>query len=223
MADPTNTFVVRKLLDGLRRQGSKSDSRAPITVPLRRKLLLVLDKVCASMYESKMYKAAFPLVFGAFLRVGEFTAHAKNRPYERRLSLSDVQLSPVGDVLRLHIRFSKTDQFGAGTTVLLASSGSDICPVSAVEDYLASRSALQSTQFFCHFDGSPLTRYQFSAVVKKAIDFLGIATDKFKSHSFRIGAAEHAAAQGMDEEIIKTLGSLSSNCYQRYIRMPLNI
>lgn len=41
---------------------------------------------------------------------------------------------------------------------------------------------------FCHFDGSPLTSYQFDVVLKKALNSTEMKDSYFKSHLFRIGA-----------------------------------
>ena len=66
---------------------------------------------------------------------------------------------------------------------------------------------------FCHFDGRPLSRYQFTGVLKKTLHHFDIDYSKFKSHSFRIGAATTAAAMGCSVEDIKTTGRWRSNAY----------
>jgi site-specific recombinase XerD len=57
---------------------------------------------------------------------------------------------------------------------------------------------------FIHFNHMPLTRYQFTSVLKKALNFLNIKKGHFRSHSFRIGGATELARQGVPEkEIMK--------------------
>jgi hypothetical protein len=56
---------------------------------------------------------------------------------------------------------------------------------------------------FCHFDGRPLSKYQFSALLKKSLGVLGLADANFKSHSFRIGMVTTLAMEGMSDENIK--------------------
>ncbi|XP_067669993.1 uncharacterized protein [Haliotis asinina] len=78
----------------------------------------------------------------------------------------------------------------------------------------------QAVSAFIHFDGSNLTRYQFQAVVKKALAFSGLPTNNYISHSFRIGAATSAAANGLGQQVIQKFGRWGSDAFKSYIRLP---
>lgn len=93
------------------------------------------------------------------------------------------------------------------------------CPVKNMHNYLQVRPYIDG-QLFCHFDGTPLTSYQFSALLKRALNVLGIDNSQYKSHSFRIGMATTFALEGASKEQIKELGRWSSESYLRYIRLP---
>lgn len=70
-----------------------------------------------------------------------------------------------------------------------------------------------------HFNTSPLTGYQLSAVLNKALQCLKVDSSSFGTHSFRIGAATTAAEKGFSDEYIKQLGRWSYKVFRRYIRM----
>ena len=49
---------------------------------------------------------------------------------------------------------------------------------------------------------------------------VGLEASKFAGHSFRIGAATTAAARGVEDSLIKTLGRWESSAYLLYVRIP---
>ena len=91
------------------------------------------------------------------------------------------------------------------------------CPVQAMRQYLGVRVPKEGP-LFAHFSGQPITRYQFTAILTKALQLSGIDNVGFKSHSFRIGAATTLAQQGTPAEIIQAAGRWKSLAYRSYIR-----
>ena len=221
MTDYTNNFLVRKLLRGVKLERKGNDSRLPITLSILTKVLSNLDMVAYSNFESCLFKASFSLAFFAFLRVGEITG---GKPSRHALCINDVTFGTLEGLagMFINLRSSKTDQLGQGKTLFLARAiGSPLCPVIMMEKYLAGR-PLVPGQLFVHFDGSPVTRFQFSRVLNKAVSFIeGLPTNRFTSHSFRIGAATCAAMHGFSNEQIQEWGRWKSSCVKRYIRPPV--
>ena len=70
-------------------------------------------------------------------------------------------------------------------------------------------------------DSRPLTRQQLSPTVQSIIHRAGYS-GSYSGHSFRIGAVTTAAARGVPDHLIKTLGCWSSDAYQIYIRTPVS-
>ena len=57
-------------------------------------------------------------------------------------------------------------------------------------------------------------------LVRAALTRAGVDQSKYCGHSFRIGAATTAAARGIEDSIIKTLGRWESVAYLQYVRIP---
>ncbi|MCG7876876.1 MAG: hypothetical protein N0C90_11155 [Candidatus Thiodiazotropha endolucinida] len=216
--DPTDLFIIKKLLDGCRRIRPKSDVRAPITISTLKSICHALPFVCFSPYEVLLFKAAYLLAFFGLLRVSElvFTCNMyRNRP----LTARDVRIDKDSSAVIVTIRFSKNNQYGSPTVLRIpASEDTTLCCVTAIAEYLKCRPD-QVSYFFSHANSLPLTRSQFSGVLSKAIRFAGLPVHKFKTHSFRIGRASTLAAQGISNETIKLLGRWKSNAVQSYIRL----
>ena len=68
--------------------------------------------------------------------------------------------------------------------------------------------------------GRYLTRRRFVVAVGEALERAGLDQANYCGHSFRIGAATTAAAKGMEDSLIKTLGRWRSLAYLDYIRIP---
>ena len=76
----------------------------------------------------------------------------------------------------------------------------------------------ENANLFIHLNGKSLTRYQFKAIMFKALQFTQ-TIGHFKSHSFRIGGATHLASLGTEESRIMAAGRWKSNAYTKYIRL----
>ena len=55
-------------------------------------------------------------------------------------------------------------------------------------------------------DGAGLTRSRFVAQIREALRTAGVDESRYNGHSFRIGAATTAAARGIEDCVIKTVG-----------------
>ena len=109
--------------------------------------------------------------------------------------------------LKVRIGISKTNQYGKPVCLNIPAIQNEfICPVNTMQRYLSARGFFPGN-LFCHSNSSPLTRYQFSAVLSKAISHAGLSSQHYKSHSFRIGRATSLAIAGVSSEEIKKLGS----------------
>ena len=71
--DPTNSFLIKKILKGAHNLKGKKDTRLPITNDILIKLMNALPFVIQNVDNQLFLKAMFALAFYAFLRIGEIT------------------------------------------------------------------------------------------------------------------------------------------------------
>ena len=212
--DPTDHFIIKKLLQGMLRTRTHKDSRLPITLQLLQRIIPILQTICCNTYETKLFTAAFTLAFHAFLRIGEF-ALSKGNIAQTILQFQDISL--LHTEVHLIIKRSKTDQLGVGTTLHIPASNCISCPFVAMHNFLQIHPS-KTGPLFTHFGGQPITRYQFVATLTQCLKILGIDSTKYNSHSFRIGAATTLAMQGVGSDTIQAAGRWRSNVFRSYIR-----
>ena len=98
-----------------------------------------------------------------------------------------------------------TDPGGKGVKIVIEKTDDELCPVQAIFKYLRRRGG-QEGPLFLRENSTPLTKPYFVKCVREALKTMGYDEKTFSGHSFRAGAATTAAAQNIQDSIIKTLG-----------------
>jgi site-specific recombinase XerD len=127
----------------------------------------------------------------AALRSDEITA----------LNIEDISVEEDG--LRIAIRQSKTDQFGAGHEIGVARSEGPTCPVTAWEDYLEGDVGLESGPAFVSRTGRRLSNKDVGRILTRRLKRAGVDSAGYSAHSLRAGCITAAAVAGHSLEAIQ--------------------
>ncbi|CAG2203843.1 unnamed protein product [Mytilus edulis] len=226
--DPmANAIRLPVILRGIKKsQNNVVQERLPITSSILNKLCALLSKGIFSPVLDLMFQCAFKMAFFGFLRCGEFTCRSYN-DNSCTVLLQDITVDPTKQFFIFRLRSSKRDPFRQGVNITIYENDT-FKPVDTMSKYLSIRynnGALPKSPLFVEdeFQSSPLSRETFISSLRQLLDTLGYNTVKFCGHSFRIGAATSAAACGVEDHIIQTLGRWSSDCYIRYIRTDAKV
>ena len=79
-----------------------------------------------------------------------------------------VDNSSFPTMVRIHLRRSKCDQFGRGVDVVIARTGTSLCPVTAIVNYLYVHQDRPGA-FFCLRDGTPVSMPWFIAKIRHPV------------------------------------------------------
>lgn len=222
--DPTKNFLVQKLLAAHSKLHSSPDVRLPITRRVLQLLVLALNNTNSSAFQRLPYQTMFLVAFYGFFRVGELTAKGAN-------------LKPLLQIQDLHFHFKQN--FVTSATIVIKdfkhntnrrpfsvflerAEGTELCPVSYLYRYSSIRGSSPGP-LFCFADGSPVKTGQFTQQLQQALTFCGLDSAKYKSHSFRIGAASWAAERGLSDAQIRHLGRWKSDAFKLYIRQSYGV
>ena len=226
-ADPFKPTLPRLhyILQGIKRSEAQKQvekrPRLPVSPSILRKLKHIWEEE-SSQPNRIMLWAACCLGFFGFLRMGEMTVPSQEA-YDPAVHLNkgDVAVDDPAapSILRITIKQSKTDPFRKGINIFLGKTSSDLCPVAAILNYLLERGS-QKGPLFLLSNGKFLTRQRLVMEIRGALKKAGIDEEKYCGHSLRIGAATTAAANGLEDSVIKTLGRWRSLAYLDYVRIP---
>ena len=207
------------VMRGIRRVHStgRVKQRLPITPSHLRDMISFVQNSLFSNYDKAMWKCLILLAFFGLLRVSEYVCPGQ-RKYDPSINLMPSDVKFCGDIVYINLKASKTDPFRAGFKVRLVRIGGNLCPVTALIDYIVYRGATVGPLFILS-SGEFVTRKYVSA-------FINISLPRalnLHTHSFRIGGASAAASCGIPDSAIKILGRWSSDCYRRYIHLSDNV
>ena len=199
--------------------GLSSKPRLPITPAILQKIRIEWDQ--SKEWDHIMLWAMMCLCFFGFLRAGEAVAPDSNFDPSQHLTYTDIAVDNLVDPkhLQINIKQSKTDPFRMGVKVWIGRTGGYLCPVAAILSYMALRGPGEGPLFRFQ-NGSPLTRQKLVNKLREVLQRVGIDCSKYSGHSFRIGVATTAAAKGIQDSLIKTMGRWESVAYQLYVRTP---
>ena len=197
--DPTKSFLVEKLLVAVGRRG-QADVRMPISRPLLYELVRALQhtRICELSYNSKQQVdtvVQFDQV--TFLK----------------------QSSRVTAVKIVITKFKHNTNNRPFVITIESEPSETFCPVQTLIDYIKLRGYHKGPLFTCAAGGAISTN-NFNTELRRALNFCGLDCSRYKSHSFRIGAACHASEKGFSDSQIRALGRWSSDAFRTYIRPP---
>ena len=133
----------------------------------------------------------FLVAFYGFFRVGELTTKSRVS-FSNVLQYSNVRFrmnsADICGVKLTLTRFKHNTNNRPHDIIIDREDSLPFCPVKSLLAYLRLRGHSHGP-LFCTFDGSPITTRYFNSELRRCLIFCGLATSRYKSHSFRIGAA----------------------------------
>ena len=136
--------------------------------------------------------------------------------------MTDVKFDNEGTgsliTMSVHITNYKHSDLKPKTISIIGNLENQLCPVKAVNNYLAlsQHKVGPLFQFPC---GTPVSYFYFNSSLKSLLSFIGLDPAVYKGHSFRIGAATAAAARGVPQTVIQSMGRWKSDAVKNYIRL----
>ena len=163
----------------------------------RRKGLAKTPKAALALKEIKRIVHGIPgdkLLHRAIMLVG--FASAMRRSELAALNREDVELSPEG--MSITIRRSKTDKSGKGETIAMVRTGSEFCPVTALEQYLEHAQISEGALFLNSRGHRIAARDIADQIVKRWAKAAGFDPRSVGAHSLRRGCITSMYRNGSD-------------------------
>ena len=211
--DTKHPLIVENLMGIKRRKGSIQNGKKPLLINNLKKIINVIDE--QKKEKIKIYRDRTIILIG-------FSGGFRRNEI---VSLDFDDLDFVEEGLKINIKRSKTDQFGAGSTKGLPYfENSQYCPVVSIQKWIEI-SKINSGALFRRFTkGSNLSEKRLTdqtvaLLIKEYLGLAGIDSTNYSGHSLRSGLATSAAEAGAEERTIMALtGHKSTEMVRRYIK-----
>jgi site-specific recombinase XerD len=206
---PTHDYRVREEMAGIRRTlGVKPNRKAALLTEDVRRIVAPISRGTTIGLRDR---ALLLLGFATAMRRSELVA----------LDVGDITEYDEGLVVEL--RRSKTDQVGAGRSILVKRRSDLLCPARAVREWITDAKLSGNNPLFhpVHRSGKVLdgrlSAQGVAIVVKRAVLNAGLDPADYAGHSLRAGHVTSAARAGVDDHVImQTTGHTNRAMLARY-------
>ena len=211
--DTKHPLIIENLMGIKRRKGSNQKGKKPLLINILKKVINVIDEQKREKIKILRDRTIILIGFSGGFRRNEI------------VSLDFDDLDFVEEGLKINIKRSKTDQFGAGSTKGLPYfENSQYCPVVSIKKWIEI-SKINSGALFRRFTkGSNLSEKRLTdqtvaLLIKEYLGLAGIDSTNYSGHSLRSGFATSAAEAGAEERTIMAMtGHKSTEMVRRYIK-----
>ncbi len=211
--DTKHPVIIENLMGIKRQKGSIQIGKKPILINHLKQIINVINEQNIEDIVKLRNKALILIGFGGGFRRTEL------------ISIDYEDLEFVDEGVKITLRRSKTDQYGAGMLKGLPYfANEDYCPVKNLKNWLKV-SKIKTGAIFRRFaKGSSLTKHRLTdqtvvLIIKECLKIAGIENHNFSGHSLRSGFATVAAESGADERSIMAMtGHKTTQMVRRYIR-----
>ena len=218
LPDPTKSFVLNRMLIGLKRNQTIPTSRAaPITLPILYRLLAALESSPRSRYSKALFEAIFLLAYYGAFRAGELVVSATPK---HTLQLKNVSLKLLKEGWGVKITLPSYKHSSSQAQILLTPCASPPCPVGALKRYLKLRPPGEGELFILP-SSKPVTRSLLAKELKLCVARAGLNPDLYNTHSFRAGRTTDLVMTGASESIIRETGRWKSDGFKAYVRFDV--
>ena len=211
-SDPANSFVVKSLLNAIKKDSPKSLAKLSITLPMLHELLGRIHSILCCSYDESMYKAIFLMQYHACARVGELVVSGKNTQNVLKIN----QISFQSSTLVVDFISFKHNKEVTSEALTIESVGGKNCPVVSLQHYIQKRGRAPGLLFLTSA-GEPVTRTMASHNLKLLLTSAGYDSKRYDTHGLRYGRAGQAVQDGWSEIPIQQLGQWKSNANRKYI------
>ena len=211
--DTKHPVIVENFMGIKRLKGVSQKGKKPLLISNLKQIIDVINQQNEPDIKKLRNKALLLLGFAGGFRRNEL------------ISLNIEDLEFVFEGLKVHIKRSKTDQFGEGFTKGIPHFENYLyCPVKNLNNWL-NISKIKKGPIFVRFSkGSKITNLRLTdqsvaLIIKEYLTKAGIDNKNYSGHSLRSGFATSAAEAGAEERSIMAMtGHKSTEMVRRYIK-----
>ena len=211
--DTKHPSIIENMMGIKRRKGSIQKGKKPLLINDLKLLINAIDQVKEEEIKKFRDRSIILIGFSGGFRRNEI------------VSLDYDDLDFVTEGLKINLKRSKTDQFGAGLIKGLPYfDNPQYCPVLSLQKWI-NISKINAGPLFRRFSkGSKLTDKRLTDqtvahLIKKYLKLSGIESKNYSGHSLRSGFATSAAESGAEERSIMAMtGHKSTEMVRRYIK-----